>query len=67
MGSNLPRPIGPTMECPECLEPTEPLSGSTRLLAWYVCPSCGHFWSARVRDGGPVTEIAIELGRLTAH
>jgi hypothetical protein len=66
MGLSLPAPNGPAMECPECVGLTAPLSGSTRLLAWYVCSSCGHFWSARVRDGCAVAELPIEV-RLTAH
>jgi len=43
------------MACPSCGQSrVPPLSGSTLTIAWYAC-SCGHFWSARVRDGRPVT------------
>jgi hypothetical protein len=55
------------MECPKCLGHTEPLSGSTQLLTWYVCASCGHFWSARIRDGSPVAEIPVSIGTMTAQ
>jgi hypothetical protein len=42
------------MACPSCGQPhVPPLSGSTLTIAWYAC-ACGHFWSARVRDGRPV-------------
>jgi hypothetical protein len=42
------------MACPSCghLE-VPPLPESTLTIAWYEC-ACGHFWSARVRDGRPV-------------
>jgi hypothetical protein len=67
MGSSLPAPSGPAMGCPECLGDTAPLSGSTPFLAWYVCALCGHFWSARIRDGCPVAEVPIAVARVTAH
>lgn len=42
------------MACPSCGQPqVPPMSGSTMTIAWYAC-ACGHFWSARVRDGRPV-------------
>ena len=42
------------MVCPACGKPHVPaLAGSTLTVAWYAC-TCGHFWSARVRDGRPV-------------
>lgn len=42
------------MPCPACGQPAvPPLPGSTLTIAWYAC-ECGHFWSARVRDGRPV-------------
>ena len=44
------------MECPQCHERVEPLEGSTPVVAWYSCARCGHFWSARLRDGRPVPE-----------
>ena len=55
------------MLCPECLEEAPPLSGSSLILAWYVCPQCDHFWSARIRDGRPVAEIPIDTSGLTSH
>ena len=53
------------MSCPECVEPTPPLSGSSMILAWYLCSVCGHFWSARLRDGRPVVEIPIDTSGLS--
>ena len=51
------------MSCPSCGgEAVPPLAGSTLTIAWYAC-GCGHFWSARVRDGRPVP-AATELPRL---
>jgi len=46
-----------TMPCPKCQGdcPT-PLSGSTFIIAWYRCNRCGHFWSARIKNGEPVSE-----------
>ena len=46
------------MACPSCghLE-VPPMPESTLTIAWYEC-SCGHFWSARVRDGRPVASVA---------
>jgi len=45
------------MPCPSCGQPlVPPLPGSTLTIAWYACP-CGHFWSARVRDGRPVVPL----------
>ncbi len=45
---------GLAMTCPACGQPRVlPLAGSTMTIAWYTC-TCGHFWSARVRDGRPV-------------
>jgi hypothetical protein len=42
------------MACPVCGQAqVPPLTGSTLVIAWYACV-CGHFWSARVRDGRPV-------------
>ncbi|WP_291988031.1 hypothetical protein [Luteitalea sp.] len=42
------------MTCPSCGQPQVPaMTGSTLTIAWYAC-GCGHFWSARVRDGRPV-------------
>jgi hypothetical protein len=55
------------MSCPECLEEAPSLPGSTVVLAWYVCEGCGHFWSARVRNGRPVQEIPIDTSSLTSH
>ncbi len=45
------------MDCPHCHERIEPLEGSTPVIAWYSCRECGHFWSARLRDGRPGPEI----------
>ena len=43
------------MPCPSCGQAgVPPMAGSTLTIAWYAC-ECGHFWSARVRDGRPVT------------
>ncbi|BCS34795.1 hypothetical protein TBR22_A40210 [Luteitalea sp. TBR-22] len=43
------------MPCPSCGQSrVPPLAGSTLTIAWYAC-DCGHFWSARVRDGRPVS------------
>jgi hypothetical protein len=55
------------MLCPECLEEAPPLPGSSLILAWYICPQCDHFWSARIRDGRPVAEIPIDTSGLTSH
>jgi hypothetical protein len=54
-----------TMSCPECVAPTPPLSGSSMILAWYLCSVCGHFWLARLRDGRPVVEIPIQTSGLS--
>lgn len=44
--------------CPACARSGVPaLPGSTLTIAWYAC-TCGHFWSARIRDGRPVEEPA---------
>ena len=57
---------GLAMPCPACGEPrVPPLAGSTLTIAWYAC-DCGHFWSARVRDGrpvaaGPVQQLHVPL------
>jgi hypothetical protein len=56
-----------SMVCPECGTRTSPLSGSTWNLAWYTCYDCGHFWSARLRDGRPAREIRIDVSHLTGH
>ena len=49
------------MPCPSCGQlQVPPLTGSTFTIAWYACP-CGHFWSARVRDGRPVVAAALAL------
>jgi len=46
-----------TMPCPKCQGDTPaPLSGSTFVIAWYRCNRCGHFWSARIRNGEPVLD-----------
>jgi hypothetical protein len=46
------------MPCPVCGHVDVPaLPDSTLTVAWYSCP-CGHFWSARVRDGRPVVTAA---------
>jgi hypothetical protein len=46
-----------TMPCPNCQGDTPaPLSGSTFVIAWYRCNMCGHFWSAHIRNGEPVTD-----------
>ena len=42
------------MKCPGCQEQTEPLRGSTWILAIYWCAKCGECWSAKIRDGRPV-------------
>lgn len=42
------------MPCPKCGRMTEPLDGSTWIVAWYACGGCDEFWSARLRDGRPV-------------
>ena len=43
------------MTCPSCGQVrVPPMAGSTLTIAWYAC-DCGHFWSARVRDGRPVS------------
>jgi hypothetical protein len=44
------------MNCPHCRERVEPLDGSTAVIAWYSCEHCGHFWSARLRNGQPVPD-----------
>jgi hypothetical protein len=31
------------------------------VIAWFTCPSCGHDWSARLRNGRPVAEQLIEV------
>jgi hypothetical protein len=51
-------PLHGEMDCPECAEPVEPMSGSTFILAWYECPDCRTFWSARLRNGKPEIEDA---------
>jgi hypothetical protein len=52
---------GLAMPCPACGQArVPPLADSTLTIAWYACP-CGHFWSARVRDGRPVGGAATQL------
>jgi hypothetical protein len=42
------------MTCPSCGRlAVPPMTGSTLTIAWYAC-ECGHFWSARIRDGRPM-------------
>jgi transcription elongation factor Elf1 len=49
------------MTCPACGQTqVPPLVGSTLTIAWYTC-TCGHFWSARVRDGRPVGGVIPQL------
>ena len=49
------------MKCPECAEDVEPMRGSTWVLGWYRCPSCGHFWSAPIKDGKPIAALAMRV------
>lgn len=37
------------------------MEGSTSVLAWYACVSCGALWSARIRGGNPTDPIAIAV------
>lgn len=47
------------MPCPACGRAgVPPMAGSTLTIAWYAC-DCGHFWSARVRDGRPVMGVPV--------
>jgi predicted RNA-binding Zn-ribbon protein involved in translation (DUF1610 family) len=42
----------PEMSCPRCGQPAiQPAPASGTLVAWYICPSCGHEWSVRLRGG----------------
>ncbi len=51
------QPLESAMPCPRCHEDAvEPLSGSSAIVAWYTCPRCDHFWSARIRNGHPIDE-----------
>lgn len=52
------------MPCPACGRTgVAPLPDSTLTVAWYTC-ACGHFWSARVRDGRAVHVAAPDAGVL---
>lgn len=56
-----------SMPCPACGHPlVPPLAGSTLTIAWYAC-TCGHFWSARVRDGRPVGGAPVQLPLPPSH
>lgn len=46
-------PTSAIMACPHCAQRIKPLEGSTWVVAWYSCTQCGHYWSARLRDGRP--------------
>ena len=57
-----PRPVSLSMRCPHCgLADVAAGPERSEVIAWFTCPSCGHDWSARVRNGRPVTEMVIEV------
>ena len=49
-----------SMYCPLCGQWVAPTADSTWVLAWYDCPSCGHQWSARIRNGQPDMPLAVD-------
>jgi hypothetical protein len=54
--------------CPGCGRRVEPAPDSTWIIAWYLCPRCGHEWSARIRDGRPDSLAGGDVfGRLQRH
>ena len=55
------RPPNAEMKCSECAEEVEPMRGSSWVLAWYLCPSCDHFWSAPIKDGKPIAALAARV------
>ena len=50
----------PDMACPRCGAMSPALEGSGSVIAWYSCPSCEAFWSARIRAGQPTDPIPME-------
>jgi len=51
-----------TTRCPHCGMPDVPAwPERSGVIAWFTCPSCGHDWSARLRNGRPVAEQLIEV------
>lgn len=51
-----------TTRCPHCGLPDVPAwPERSAVVAWFTCPSCGHDWSARLRNGRPVLEQLIEV------
>lgn len=57
-------PLG--MACPRCGALSPALEGSGPVIAWYACPVCDTFWSARIRAGQPTDPIPMEPRR-TGH
>ena len=51
-----------TTRCPHCGLPDVPAwPERSTVIAWFTCPSCGHDWSARVRNGRPAPGNLIEI------
>ena len=51
-----------TTRCPHCgLPDVSAWPERSAVIAWFTCPSCGHDWSARLRNGRPVADYVIEV------
>jgi transcription elongation factor Elf1 len=48
------------MNCPLCGQWVVPTADGTWVLAWYDCASCGHAWSARIRNGQPDMPLTVD-------
>lgn len=49
------------MPCPGCEETAvQAAPDSSGVIAWFTCPTCGHDWSARLRNGRP--QPVVEAG-----
>lgn len=48
------------LTCPTCSTVVPAMEGSSAVIAWYACLSCGALWSARIRGGCPTDPMTVD-------